>query len=184
MRPRPSRLAIGDYLAVAGALALLIVLFAFPWYQVQPRTASTLLLMGERLSANGWQTFTWIGPLCVLVALLALGAGWFQLTRASPALAIVTTIVLTPLALLLVVALVVRVLISTPSVQLPAGGGGALQTCTAAYIGLAAAILITAGAWLSLRRDGIDPGDSPADVETVQLSSPPLGGPGIPGARH
>jgi hypothetical protein len=75
------------------------------------------------------------------------------------------------------------VLISTPSVQLPAGGGGALQTCAGAYIGLAAAIVITVGAWLSLRRDGVDPGDSPADIETLRLSSRPLGGPGIPGAR-
>jgi len=98
MKARSSRLGLGDYLLVGGALALLIVLFALPWYQVQLRFRGTLLLMGQGLRASGWETFTWIGPLCVLVALLALAAGWFQLTRDSPALAIVTTIVLAPLS--------------------------------------------------------------------------------------
>jgi hypothetical protein len=170
MKPRRSRLALGDYLAGGGGLVLLIALFALQWYQVQPQIRGTLLLMGQGLSANGWQTFMWIGPLCLLVGLLALAMDWFQLTRDSPALAIVTTIVLAPLSLALTLALVIRVLIARPTVQLPAGAGGGLQTCAGAYIGLAAALAITAGAWLSLRRDGVDPGDAPAEIETLPLA--------------
>jgi hypothetical protein len=177
VKPRPSRLGIGDLLAGGGGLVLLVALFALPWYQVRRQIRGALLLMGEGLSANGWQTFMWIGPLCLLVGLLALAVSWLGLTRASPALTIVTTIVLSPLSLLLTLALVVRVFIAVPSVQLPAGGGGGLQTCPGAYVGLAAAALIAVGAWLSLRRDGVDPGDSSGRIETVPLARPRLSDP-------
>jgi hypothetical protein len=170
MKLRPSRLAVGDYLVAGGAFVLLIDLFAVTWYQAPSQTRGALLLMGEGLSANGWQTFMWVSLLCLLVGLLALAVGWFELTRESPAVPIVATIVLAPLALLLTLALVVRVFIAVPSVQLPAGSGGGLQTCAGAYIGLAAALVITLGAWLALRRDGVDAADSPGEIETVPLA--------------
>jgi hypothetical protein len=166
---RLSRLAVGDYLASAGGLVLLIVLFAMRWYEARPGVSNTLLLMGARVSANGWQTFTWIGPLCLIVGLLAVAAAWLQLMRDSPALPIVSVLVLTPLALLLVLALIVRVLISVPSVQLPGSAASTLARCAGAYVGLASAVVILIGAWLSLRRDGVDPGDSPALIETLPL---------------
>jgi hypothetical protein len=170
MKLRPSRLAIGDYLVGGGGVLLLIVFFALPWYQAPSQTRGALLLMGQGLSHTGFQTFMWIGLLCMLVGLLALAASCFQLTRDSPAVPIVTTIVLAPLSLLLTLALVVRVFIAVPTVQLPASSSSGLQTCAGAYIGLAAALVITAGAWLSLRRDGIDPADSPPHIETLPLA--------------
>jgi hypothetical protein len=170
MKFRPSRLAIGDYLVGGGGLVLLVALFALAWYQAPSQIRGALLLMGQGLNANGWQTFMWIGPLCLLVGLLALAASWFQLTRDSPAVPIVTTIVLAPLSLLLTLALVVKVFIAVPSVQLPAGSGAGLQTCPGAYVGLAAALVIMAGSWLSLRRDGVDPRDSPRQIDTVPLA--------------
>ena len=173
MRLRRTRLAIGDYLIGGGGLVLLVSLFALPWYQAPPRIRGALLLTGQGLTHTGFQTFIWIGLLGVLVGLLALASSWLQLTRDSPALAIVTTIVLAPVALLLAIALVVRVFISVPSVRLPAGSGRGLQTCAGAYVGLAAALVIVVGVWLSLRRDGVAPGDSPAQIETLALTQPP-----------
>jgi hypothetical protein len=174
MRLRPSRLGIGDYLAGAGGLVLLVDLFALPWYQVKLQFRGALLLVGQGFRASGWQTFMWIGPLCLLVGILALAMSWSSLTRASPALAIVIAIVLSPLSLLLTLALAVRVSVAVPTVQLPAGAGAGLQTCAGAYIGLVAAALIAAGAWLALRRDGVDPADAPAPIETVRLGAPRL----------
>jgi hypothetical protein len=166
---KPSRLAIGDYLVGAGGLVLLVVLFAVRWYQAKPALWNSLLLIGARVSASGWQTFTWIGPLCLIVGLLAVAAAWLQLTQRSPALPITSVLVLTPLALLLVLALVVRVLISVPTVQLPGSAASPLERCDGAYLGLASAVVILIGAWLSLRRDGVDPSDSPASIETLPL---------------
>jgi hypothetical protein len=173
MKVRPSRLTLGDYLLGGGGIVLLVSLFALTWYQAPPQVEGTLLLMGQSLSHTGFQTFMWTGLLCVLVGLLALAEFWLQLTHASPAVPIVTAIVLAPLSLLLSLVLVVRVLIVVPSVQLPAGASAALDTCDGSYIGLAAALVITAGAWLSLRRDGVDPADSSGEIETVALARPP-----------
>jgi len=177
MNPRRSRLVIGDYLVGGGGLVLLVALFALPWYQVPSQIRGALLLMGQGLTANGWQELIWIGPLALLVGLLSLGATYLQQTRASPALPITTTIVLAPLSVLLSVALVVRVFISLPGVQLPAGGGGELQACVGAYVGLAAALVVATGTWLSLRRDGVDPRDSPERIETLPLTRPSLSDP-------
>jgi hypothetical protein len=177
MKLQPSRLAIGDYMVGSGGFLLLVSLFALPWYQAPSQIRGALLLMGQGLSHTGFQTFMWVGLLGVFVGLLALAASWFQLTRDSPALPIVTTIVLAPLSLLLALALVVRVFIALPSVQLSSGSGGGLQTCAGAYIGLAAALLLMAGEWLSLRRDDVDPGDAPAEIETVPLAGSRLSDP-------
>lgn len=170
MRPRPSRLAPGDYLLGGGGFVLLVSLFALPWYQAPSQVRGALLLMGQGLSHTGFQTFMWTGLLCVLVGLLALTVSWFQLTRESPAVPVVTTIVLMPLSLLLTLLLVVKVLIAVPSVQLPASSGAGLETCAGAYIGLAAGLAITLGAWLSLRRDGVDPADPPQRIEILPLT--------------
>jgi hypothetical protein len=173
MRPRASRLALGDYLLGAGGSVLLVSLFGLPWYQAPSQIRGALLLMGQGLRHTGFQTFMWTGLLCVLVGVLALAEVWLQLSRRSPAVPVVTAIVLAPLSVLLSLVLVVRVLIVVPSVQLPAGSGAGLETCAGAYIGLAAALAITAGAWLSLRRDRVDPGDSPVQIETLPLTRPP-----------
>jgi hypothetical protein len=172
MSPRPSRLALADYLIGGGSIVLLVSLFVLPWYEAPSQVRGALLLMGQGLNHTGFQTFMWTGLLCVLVGFLALAGCWFQLTRESPAVPIVTAIVLAPLSLLLTVALVVKVLIAVPSVQLPAGSGGGLETRYGAYIGLAAALAITVGAWRTLRRDGVDPADSPAHIETLPLTQP------------
>jgi len=177
MRPRRSRLAIGDYLVGSGGLVLLVALFALPWYQVPSRIRGALLLMGAGLTATGWQELIWIGPLTLVVGLLALAATYLQVSRGSPALPVTTTIVLAPLSVLLSVALVVRVFISLPGVQLPGGEGGELQVCSGAYVGLVAALVVAAGTWLSLRRDGVDPSDAPERIETLPLTRPSLGDP-------
>jgi hypothetical protein len=177
MKRRRLRLAIGDYLVGGGGLVILVALFALPWYQAPSNIKGALLLMGAGLTANGWQELIWIGPLALLVGLLGLGATYLQQTRASPALPITTTLVLAPLAVLLSVALVVRVFISPPGVQLPASDGGQLQVCVGAYVGLAATLVMATGTWLSLRRDGVDPRDSPEHIETLPLTRPSLSDP-------
>ena len=167
MSVRPSRLRISDWLLGASSLALIVVLFGLDWYQVKPQFRSSLLVLGERVTANGWQVYTWIGPLCVIVAALGILYAVLQATRRAPALPVLTVIVLTPFSWLLSVALVVRVLLARPSLVLPGGQHSALQVCDGAYAGLGLALIITVCGWLSLRREGIDPHDSPLLIETL-----------------
>jgi hypothetical protein len=173
VRPRPARLALGELLLAAGALGLIVVLFAAPWYEVKPQFRDSLLALGETVSANGWNTFTWVGPLCLLAGVVGLLAVWLQLSRDSPALPVVTLIFLMPLSLLTLVVLVVRVLIDTPQLQLVSGSTSDLQTRPGAYVGLLFALVLSAGCWLSLRRDGVASADSPAFIETLPLEQSP-----------
>lgn len=169
MSARPSRLALGDWLIAIGAVGLLVTLFGAQWYQAPARFRDSLLMQGHVVSANGWNTFTWIGPLCLIVSLLGCGAFALQLTRDSPALPTVTVILLAPFALLLVVVLIVREFVDRPGLQLASGAGGSLDTLGGAYVGLGFAALVLAGAWRFLRRDQVAAADSPALVETLPL---------------
>jgi hypothetical protein len=168
---RPSRLGWQDWLIAVSSVGLIVSLFALRWYQVPARFTDTLLELGEQVNANGWQTFTWIGPLCVIVAALGLAAFWFQLSRESPVLPTVTVIVLTPLAAILVLVLVVREFIDVPSLQLADGVSSSLRTCAGSYVGLGFAVLELVGAWRFLRTDSVDPAEGPPVIETFPLGS-------------
>jgi hypothetical protein len=170
---RPARLGLAELLIAIGAVGLLVVLFAVTWYEVNPRFRDSLLALGETVSANGWNTFTWIGPLCLVVAVLGLLAVWLQVSRDSPTLPVVTVILLMPLSLLAILALLIRVLIDRPELQLVGGSMSTLVVRPGAYAGLLFAVVISAGCWLSLRRDGVASADSPAFIEVVPLEQSP-----------
>lgn len=173
MRIRPARLALGDLLIAVGALGLITDLFAAQWFEVRPQFRDALLALGEPTTANGWNTFTWIGPLCLLAGAAGLLAVWLQLTRDSPALPVIAVVLAAPLAALTLLALVIRVFLDVPGLQLPSGGGGALQARSGAYLGVAFALVLAVGCWLSLRRDSVAAADSPAFIETVALEPSP-----------
>ncbi len=170
MNFRASRLKLGDWLLGLSSLALLIVLFAFPWFAVSGNFAKVAAAGGAIVSANGWQTFTVIGPLTVLVALLGIAAWTLQATSARPAPAVLTTIVLAPFSLLLLIWLILRVLIFPPQLQVGVGAtGNVLVGKPAAYVAIVLSLLLVVGVWLSLRRDAVDPADAPQQIELVPL---------------
>lgn len=171
MKIRFTRLGLGDWLDGLASVALLVVLFALPWFAVHANFMPVLSRLGETVSANGWQTYTVVGPLTVLVCGLGLAQWLLQLTRSAPALPILVTVVQAPLSLVLLIWLIVRVLIFPPSMNMPLGGtGNALTARPGAYIAVALAAAIVLGVLISLRRDGVDPADTPAQIETFQLS--------------
>lgn len=176
MTLRPARLSVADWLAAGGSVALLVVLFALPWYQVKPQFRDSLLELGARVSANGWQTFTWVGPLCLLVGVLGLLYVFFQATRRAPALPMVTATVMMPLSLLLVLSLLVRVFIAIPVLKL-ADGGNAVEATTGAYAGFALSVLVAGAMWRSFRREGVYPGDAIVVIERLPLEPPHPGDP-------
>lgn len=170
MNFRLSRLGFGDWLIGPAALILLVVLFAFPWFAISGNFATEAAAGGATVSANGWQTFTVVGPLSVIVGILGIVAWGLQAFRSSPALGILTTIVLAPFSLLLFVWLAVRVLLLPPKLHVGIGAtGNVLVGKPAAYIAVVLSLLILVGVWASLRREGIDPADAPRQIETFPL---------------
>ena len=123
------RIRLGELLALAGAACVIVSLFE-PWYQ------------GAAGRLDAWDTF---GPAVVLLlaaASAALGLLFSTVTERSPALPVAAAVCCVLLGLLAVVAAVVRVL-ERPD--------HATSLCAGAWLALAGAVAILAGAWQSLR---------------------------------
>jgi ABC-type sulfate transport system permease subunit len=170
---RAARLGVAEWAIAIGGLALLVDLFAVSWFAYDSRFHVTALMLGQKVSANGWQSFSVIGPLALVVGVAGIALGWLVATRRSPAVPVVVTTLLLPFSLALVVALVIRVVISPPSVHLAqAGGGNVISAQPGAYVGLVLSVVIFAGTYAALRREGVPTADSPAEIESLPLSEP------------
>jgi hypothetical protein len=145
------RLRAGELIAAAGAVVLLVSLFA-DWFGG-----------GE----SGWSSLGWV-TLAVAVAAMA-AAGWLVFATATvrPVTQIVAADVLAavvgPIAL---VVLAVRTAIAQP------GANAVTSVEPAAYIGLAGALLLAVGAWWSLRDERTDAPES-AYVPPAPRPAPP-----------
>ncbi|MDE3129931.1 MAG: hypothetical protein KGL16_02165 [Acidobacteriota bacterium] len=171
MSVRWSRLGPGDWLLGTGAVLLLIDLFVPAWFEYRPPFHATAAMLGQPVSANGWQTFEVLGPLTLVVCACAVAISCAVATRRSPALAVVMTTLLMPVAFVLAVLIAIRVLLDRPTVHLvQAGGANVIEARPGAYLGLGLSIVVFAGAFLALRRDAVAPQDAPAAIETVRIA--------------
>lgn len=169
---------MGEWLLGIGSVALLIDLFGLSWFAYKPRFHATALLLGQRVSANGWQTFEVVGPLTLVVCVAGIAICLLAATQPSPAFPVVVTTLLVPVSLALAILVAIRVLIDQPSVHLlQAGGVNVLEARPGAYAGLALSLVVAAGAYRSLRREGVAPEDSPAMFETLRVGDPHMSGP-------
>jgi hypothetical protein len=168
MSLRTTRLTLAEWLLGAGSVLLLVDLFGVSWFAYEPRFHALATMLGQSSSANGWNTFTVLGPLTVIVCVAGLAASWLTAARRSPALPVVIVTLLLPVSFVLAVLVAIRVLLDGPSVHLAqAGGANVIETRPGAYIGLALSVVVFTGTYLSLRRDSVDDEDSPALIETV-----------------
>jgi hypothetical protein len=168
MSLRTTRLTLAEWLLGAGSVLLLVDLFGISWFAYEPRFHALATMLGQSTSANGWNTFTVLGPLTVIVCLAGVAASWLTAARHSPALPVVIVTLLLPVSFALAVLIAIRVLLDGPSVHLAqAGGANVIEARPGAYIGLALSVVVFAGTYLSLRRDSVDDEDSPALIETL-----------------
>jgi drug/metabolite transporter (DMT)-like permease len=123
------RLRLGELLALAGAICVIVSLFE-PWYE------SSL----GRLSA--WDTFGPSVALLIAAALAALALVVATVTERSTALPVAAAVWSTTLSIAALIAAIVRVL-ERPE--------HATRLCAGAWLALAGAILMLVGSWQSLR---------------------------------
>jgi hypothetical protein len=124
------RLRAGEWLAAVAAVVLVVSLF-LPWYEADDGAIS------------GFEVFTVIDILLVLVAGVGLALAAFQATRTSPALPVgfgVLTVVTGAIGTLLTIFR----LIDEP-------GLAPVDIREGAWLGLVAVVALTAGGWLSLK---------------------------------
>jgi hypothetical protein len=119
----------GELLALAGSLCVIVSLF-LPWYE------------GSSGTLDAWDTF---GPAVVLLLVAAASGLWLfiaTLTERTTALPIAAAVWSVPLGLIGLISALVRVL------ERPDHSS---QLCAGAWLSLAGAAAILAGAWQSLR---------------------------------
>jgi prepilin signal peptidase PulO-like enzyme (type II secretory pathway) len=139
------RLRRGELLAGAGAVLLTVFMLAGKWYGhgSQART--------------GWQSLTVMRWLLVVTIALAFTLVLTQVTRRSPAIPVTLSLFVMVLGVISVLALIYRVLINPPA-----------DEQLGAFLGLASAVGIAYGGYLSLREEGIAARDAPSEIPIVR----------------
>jgi hypothetical protein len=155
----PSRLRRGEWIAGAGAVLLLVIMFVLPWYGLSGSAETT----SGSMSLNAWHSLSTLRWLMLVTIVAALSLCCLQATRSAPALPVSASVITTPLAGLTALALLYRVLINTP------GDNGLWDPRFGAFLGVIAAWAIAFGAYRSLREEGLSPRDAPQSIATVRL---------------
>jgi hypothetical protein len=168
MALRTTRLTLAEWLLGAGSVLLLVDLFGVSWFSYGSRFRALAVMLGQSSSANGWNTFSVVGPLTLVVCLAGIAVASLAAVRRSPAVPVVIATLLLPVSFVQMVWVAFRVLVDGPSVQLvQPGGANVIEARPGAYVGLALSIVVFAGVYLSLRRDYVAAEDSPVRIETV-----------------
>jgi hypothetical protein len=159
----PSRLRPGEWIAAAGAILLLVFLFALPWYAVKAPYRPTASLAGVATSRNGWHSLTHLRWLLMATIVTALALAYLQASRRAPALPVSFSVIVSVLAAISVVALIYRVLINVP------GPDSVVDQRAGAYLGLLSGCAVLYGGYRSMRQEGVAQRDAP-EVPTVSPS--------------
>ena len=147
------RLRAGEWIALAGAIALIASLFLH-WYGTE----------GGGAEVTAWQAFGILDVVLVLLALVAVALFATQATRSSPAIPVFFS-VMTIVAGLLAVLLILLRIVFQP------GPNALVSVEPGAWLGLAAAVLVLAGGWRSTRVESM-PGMPPPPVREMPAPAP------------
>jgi hypothetical protein len=152
------RLRDGEWIAGAGALALLASMFLH-WYGLD-----LALLDVVAPEATAWQAFDVLDIVLALLALVPLALVFTQATRQSPAIPVFLS-VMTVLAGLLAAVLILYRVVNQP------GPNEIVTVQAGAWLGLLAALVIAGGGWRSMRVEPV-PGQAMPPVEDQPLPAP------------
>jgi hypothetical protein len=156
MRFRLSRLTLGEWFLGLASAGLIVDVFALTWFHV-----------GGGPQADGWQSLDVLAPFTLAVAALGVIVWWLTATRRAPGLPASLTAVLLGLSLILIVWLLVRVFLDVPGLG---PGGIHVGRDAGSYVAVGLALVLFAGSYLSLRREGVAEVDAVTYVETLRVS--------------
>jgi hypothetical protein len=170
------RVRVGEWIAGASAVALLVVMF-FPWYGVAPQEAGDAPVTGQA-ERTPWEAFAALDVVLAVTAALAIALIVVTATQRTPAI---------PIALVSITALVgvaATVWLAIRAASPPAPAGSNLETTreTGLWLGLLACAGIAAGALAGMRDEspGLgmpSPWDAPERSPSVPATTLPAPGP-------
>jgi hypothetical protein len=167
---KPSRLRRGEIIAGLSAIALLILLFAVPWFRFSPggviHPAATYHYPppnGAHADATGWNSLPTLRWLIAVAGVAGVLLTFLQASRAAPALPVTWSVIVTTLSGITTLLLLIA---------LPTDSGSPL---VGAYLGLVAVAALTVGAFMSLRQEGGWLPDRDHPIETIGIGPPTRG---------
>lgn len=160
------RVRLGEWIAGAGGVLLLVSLFFLGWYSPWGGWFTYTPLSREMFtpdypSANGWHTHSILRWFMLLTAIAALVLFIATLVQRTPAFSSAWAPVMTAIAFVTTVLVAYRVLINEP------GPNAIISVEAGAWIGLFACALTTAGGYLSMRIEGGPIADVPVQHRTL-----------------
>jgi len=145
-----TRIRPGELIAAVGAIALLIVTF-LNWYTFRGSNRLRFLVLSSGkpapLTGNAWHVFSNTSLLLAVFMLLALALA--AVRGAQRRVEFPLAGVATGVGVLLVLVMLYKLFVSRP------GGNAYTQAAIGGYLGLALIIVITVGAGLSARAEGM-----------------------------
>ncbi len=154
MRFQTSRLRSGEWIVGVSSLVLLVLMFAFPWYDGRVSGVP---------SQDGFHALTHLRWLVLITIAAGFALFYLQGARRGPALPVSFSVFVTVLGVLTSLWMIYRVLISPPSSTTD------YEQTVWAYIGLLAVLVLTYGGFRSMREeDKPDPVRNEA-IDTVRL---------------
>ena len=153
-----ARLRRGEVVAAVAAVVLAAVLVLMTWFA---RKAGGGSLGAPAASLTGWQALPELRWLVLAAVLAALALAFTQATRPAPAIPVSLSVIATTLGALTTLALAIRLATTGASPQ------------AGAWLGLAATVGLTVGAFMSLREEGGWTPSAEHPVETVALGPRP-----------
>lgn len=152
-----SRLRRGEWIVAASTVVLLACMFVLPWYG--PTAAGRREGLTESL--DGFHGLTHLRWLILITLAFALALVFLQATRRAPALPVSFSVFVTVLAIPTALWLIYRVVINVPTED------GLQEQRPTAYLGLAASLALTYGAYRSMRQEDRPDPKRNAAIETV-----------------
>jgi hypothetical protein len=169
-----SRLRRGEVIAGASAVVLFLAMFV-AWYGYRVKTVSLKSFDIPAPSQDAWNAFSVVDIYLLLTVVVALALTFTQASRRSPAMPVSLSVIASVLGALATLLILFRI-VDPPGISgLPSPLASLLashleRTLKAGvWLGLLSAIGITAGAYLSMREEGIKATDGPREIETVSL---------------
>ncbi len=175
-----SRLRSGELIALAGAVAL-AVLLGLDWFAISTPEADL------RAHESGIRSLGWLATLLVLVAIaLAVALAVVTATQRGAGLPVVLGVLTTAAGILATLAVLVR-LVLQPGLGVGAGDAD-VDVRWPALAGLLAVLTLAAGAWRAMGDERTDAPESIAQRREVLAAAgvrpaPPRSAPAPPGAR-
>jgi hypothetical protein len=156
---RASRVRWPEWVIGAGGVVLLAAMLLMPWYTLTLISGPPGPKFSVANQVDGWHGLPGVHWLLLVTVALALAGILFQAQRHAPAVPVTLCLLASIFGGLTALWLIVRVPIAPP-------GGREIG----GWIGLLGAAAIAYGGFRSVRLEGINPADGPAEIPTAKLA--------------